>query len=408
MIVTHRNVALFATALAAVLAQACSNGQSTSPAAPEGGKPVVEAPANLLSTKVQGAPADGATVAADTLSFTFNVEGDELAQGGLVITGYECRLGDSDAFKPCGGAPFVISGLRHGEAYSIAVRGVLKNEATGVVVYAAESSVHFKVDLAPVQSGDSDTTQQPIPTSPGETRALASKLLVGNGYLVEVPEGQHVTEYSSSKTTGLLSLFRILPESDPYYLNNFNCARDWDRMVASIAPAGQPLTYCHSTPTREAYKTETEFRLAHNHVEIATDTNMVTSQNQERLAIAVYDSDFEYMNVRSRYWNACQNSERNYITVPMINNFFLGVNPERVNFWYCDTYQTDVDGSPVLWRVGAFTDVDHMDWNCPECKYSRAIEMTYQVRANAGVFLPEQFARTAQERILSVLKKLTP
>src|SRR5262249_28832018 len=153
---------------------------------------------------------------------------------------------------------------------------------------------------------------------------------------------------------------------------------------------------------------DNEYRLAHNHVEITTDTKLVAADNQERLSIAAFDSDHEFMNVRSRFWNACQNSKRDSITVPMIPNFFLGTHPEKVDFWYCDTYQKDVDGSPVLWRVGAFVDVDHMDWNCSDCKYDRAVEAVYMVRANASVFTPEQFAKTAQTRILDVMKKLTP
>ncbi len=410
MIIKHRYVSLVALTLAAGLGQACDRAASSGNAAPTTGPGTVQAPSEALATQVEGAPADGATVSADTLTLTFKVDGPEMASGQLALQGFECKVGDGDAFKACGGTPFIISGLKHGEAYAIVVRGVLKDSVTGRVVYAAELPVHFKVDLqtpvTPVDPAHPGPVTGPVATD--GARALSSKLLLASAYQVNVPDGLHVTEYSSTKTTGMLSFFRVENESDPYYATQFMCNRSWDRLIATVAPAGDALMYCHSTPTREAYKTENEYRLAHNHVELATDTKLVNQNDQERLSVAVYDSDFEFINARSRFWNACQNSVKNSITVPMINNFFLGVNPEKVDFWYCDTYQTDIDGSPVLWRVGAFVDVDHMDWNCDDCKYSRALEAVYMVRANASVFLPEQFAKTAQTRILSVLTKLTP
>lgn len=417
MIITNRNISLVAMTLVAGLSQACGDRQGATVAAPGNGPTTVQAP-NALATQVEGAPADGATVAASTLTLTFKVEGAELAAGQLTLQGFECKVGDDDAFKACGadGKSLVISSLKHGESYTLVVRGVLKNELTGTIVYAAERPLHFKVDLNtdPTQTTTTQTTTTgpaPLPGTPAAgAHALSNQLLVGSAYKVTVPEGLHVTEYSSTKTTGVLSFFRIANDSDPFYETNFTCNKSWDRMVASMAPTGELNTYCHSTPTREAYKNEFEYRLAHNHVEIATDTKLVTDSSQERLSVATYDADWEFVNVRSRFWNACQNSpeSRKFITVPMINNFFLGKNPENVDFWYCDTYQKGLAGEPVLWRVGAFVDVDHMDWDCSDCKYGRALEAVYMVRANSAVFTPELFAKQAQTRIMSVLDKMTP
>jgi hypothetical protein len=414
MIITQRHVSLAALATIAALAQACDRASSGGSAAPtDGGNPIQVQNAQAVATEADGAPADGATVQADTLTLTFKVDGAEVAAGNLVLQGFECKVGDDDAFKSCGNAQFTISGLKHGEAYTLVVRGVLKDKS-GATVYATELPLHFKVDLTQVGQVDPDHPgQQGSPTGEGTTavdslRTLSSTLLLANAYQVKVPEGLHTTEYSSTKTTGMLSFFRITNAADPFYANQFTCNASWDSLITSIAPAGDALQYCHSTPTREAYKEDSEFRLAHNHVEIATDTKLVTKDSQERLAFSVYDKDWEFMNVRSRFWNACQNSKKDYITVPMIPNFFLGTNPEKVDFWYCDTYQTDTNGQPALWRVGAFVDVDHMDWDCNDCKYSRALEAVYMVRANSDVFTREQFAKVAQERILGVLSKLTP
>ena len=415
-----RNVSscIVALTLAAGLVQGCDRASGSGSAAPsDKGQGPVQNPQQAVATEADGAPADGATVATDSLTFTFKVDGADLNGGQIVLQGFECKLGDNDTFKTCGGdkTPFILSGLKHGESYALIVRGILKDTVTGATFYAAELPLHFKVDLsAPGAASDPSKAQSPGqgnipgPVTTDGTRTLSSQLLLGSAYEVDVPAGLHVTEYSSTKTTGMLSFFRITNEADPYYATQYTCNQPWDRLIASIAPAGDALMYCHSTPTRDAYKADSEYRLAHNHVEVATDTKLVGTNDQERLAVAVYDSDFEFANVRSRFWNACQNSERRSITVPMIPNFFVGTNPEKVDFWYCDTYQTDVDGRPVLWRIGAFTDVDHMDWNCDDCKYTRALEAVYMVRANAAVFLPAQFAKTAQTRILSVLKKLTP
>ena len=135
---------------------------------------------------------------------------------------------------------------------------------------------------------------------------------------------------------------------------------------------------------------------------------LVTQEAHERLTFSIFDEDYEFMASRSRFYNVCKNSTKDFITVPMLNNFFIGKNPEQVDFWYCDAYLPDNTGRPSLWRIGSFHDVDHMDWGCHDCKYDRAVEAVYMVRANAGVFTPYDFAKVAQKRILDVMTKVTP
>jgi hypothetical protein len=356
-----------------------------------GGQATVPDTSSVADVQVQGLPANQ-TVETDSLSLRFELSTDPTAQG-FQLDRYECQLDLSGAFVACNGEAFVWNGLVPGKTYSLAVRAVLRRIGSQEMVYT--SPVQYEFSVSPNARTRADQT-------------LSNTVLLGSAYKVKTPDGMHITEYSTSKTTGVLTLFRVLPESDPFYLNNFVCNRGWDRVAAAISPAGETLNYCHSTPTRDAYKLENEYRLAHNHVELATDTRNVRSDWQERLAIAVYDPDFEFMTSRSRFYNACQNSEVNVLRIPMLENFFIGRTPEHVNFWYCDTYQADPDGEPVLWRVGAFLDHDEWDWQCATCSYPRAVEAVYMVRANAAVFMPASFGRLAQERFMGIVDKLTP
>lgn len=372
------------------------------------------APAGMdVETTVQGAPEAGKPVNADRVELKFGLSDEDLAKLGLALDYYECKFSESAVTWVKCMVPFVYEGLENGREYSVTVRARLKKIDTQEIVYAKEVTSTWKVDRSAPQTGDSGNGNSGNSGDSGDQGnggirigGLASQLQVGSAYQIKVADGLHVTEYSTSKTTGVLSFFRIM--NDPYYLGNFGCENSYDRQFAQRSASGETMLYCHSTPTRDQYKGEHEFRLANNHVEVATDTALVTKESQERLTFSIFDEDYEFMTRRSRFKNVCQNSPRNYIDVPMIPNFFLGKNPETVRFWYCDTYLSDVDGSASLWRVGAFYDIDHMDWDCNDCKYDRAIESVYMVRANAGVFTPYQFAKTAQVRILDLLTKITP
>ena len=395
-----KSLTLLATITGAMALTACgsmSKKGSGSDKNKEEAKPTVTT--SEFATTVTGLPLDGKPVSSEKVELNFAI----VDANGVAVTAsdaqYQCRNNDATTALPCTVSPFVVAGLKDGTTYKVTVSATLTVD--GVKIQTGDVSATFKVALPP------------------NTRlanfALGNTLQVGDAYQVNVPAGQHVTEYSTSKTTGVLSYYRIMVESDPYYLGNHTCTDSWDRGLVSMSPAGQALLYCHSTPTRDAYKTRNEFRLAHNHIELATDTALVTNENEERISLAVYDKDFELVETRSRFVNACQNNRRAMIRVPMLPNFFLGTNPEKVNFWFCDTYQPDRDGRPQLWRVGAFYNSDLIDWNCPLApgcgagrSYDRAVEAVYMIRANASVFTPELFAKKAQSRILEFVSKLTP
>jgi len=365
-----------------------------------------------LQTAIVSAPASDKPLRSSVFQTDFALSGSDATNPALTFDSYQCRIGDAGDWIPCGGKPFTLSGLQGGVQYRISVRALLRDSATQRIIIAREATSVFVVDLS---GGDQAGSNVGIPGSlppPGLTgqpvRTLATALQLGAFYRANVPAGMHVTEFSTSKTTGVLSVFRILPESDPYYLGNFACNRGWDRLVNAITPAGEQLAYCHSTPTRAAWKADNEYRLAMNHIEIATDTKVATPENYERLSVSIYDADRELTRSSSRFWNACLNSTIKSIRVPMVNNFFYGRNPEQVDFYYCDTIMAGPNGESETWRVGAFHDVDAIDWNCSECTWGRAIEVTYMARANSRIFLTDDFAKFSQKRVLDFIEKVRP
>lgn len=356
-----------------------------------------------LTTEISGLDLSDGKVQSSTVELKFAMSGKDSQNKGLKAEGFECKFNTNEKYVPCNGKSFVISGLKDGTEYHFAVRGLVRQVDSQKLLAAKEATKDFKVDLS---GGDHSGPQ----SSEGVTSAIASHLQIGSSYQVDIPEGMHVTEYSTSKTTGVLSFFRILPEADPFYLGNFSCNNGWDRVVASISPSGAPLMYCHSTPTRESFKSENEFRLAHNHVEIATDTEMVSDTNHERLMISSFEQDYELISARSRFMNACGSRPKSYMTIPMVPDFFLGNNPEKVKFWHCTTVLPGMDGSPETWHIGAFYDNDQVDWNNEPVasKKIRGIEAVYMAKANSAIDLPEHFAQSAQKRVLGTLKKVLP
>src|SRR5688572_7852818 len=91
-----------------------------------------------MSARINGIPEGDKPVTSDTLSLEFAIDSD-LAALGLVVDRFECRIGSSKEYTVCTGAPFVISGLRHSEEYSLAVRAVIRNPATGDVYTTEET-----------------------------------------------------------------------------------------------------------------------------------------------------------------------------------------------------------------------------------------------------------------------------
>jgi hypothetical protein len=386
----------WACCLLAVFATACGGAKNGGSDAPNGDQ--TSAPAGFdLATTVSGLPEDG-KVTSDKVEIGFALGGADAASEFLKLDHFECRASATAEWKTCTVSPLALNSLHTGQVFDMLVRAVVIDTRTGQTINVAETALHFSVEI-PGQAGD-----DPTPSIGG----LSSKPQVGDDYQVTIPVGMHATEYSTTKTTGVMSFYRVLPESDPYYLYNASCDQSWDRVVASAAPSGQALTYCHSTPTRAQYKRDNEFRLANNHIEIATDARLVSETNHERISLSIFDEDFEFMNANSRFWNACNHRDIHRISVPMIPNFFAGNNPEHVDFFYCEADQPGVDGSRERWQVGAFLDLDHYDWVCESCSYPRAIEVVYEARLNTENGRGADLAKAAQDRILEMVKKISP
>jgi len=258
---------------------------------------------------------------------------------------------------------------------------------------------------------------------PGGGQAVELKpqrFLIGNFYEFTVPEGMHVTEYSTTKTYNRqLSFYRVLSEFDPHYIGNSMCNGYADRRITALTPRGEPLDYCHSTVQDDIYKWMTDYRLANNHIEVATDGDIV-AQNpaaHQRIMINVFDADYEFQRSRTRFEYLCMN--RPIVKGPpmrFLQNFWA-VDEVWAEFWMCDT---DLPGTgPGLpgieqWRVGAFFIVDSAsalpDMYCTACSYStqKAIEVVYMARPNESNWRPENFARTAQSLFLSTLGQAQP
>jgi hypothetical protein len=396
------NLAIFLMSAAAL--NACGSGGSKKSDAPKTNEESSETKDMNLLTKVEANGVEDGVLKSTDAQILFSVGGKDSIPEYLKLERYECKFGEQVEWKACSVDAFNISNLRHGDVVDFFARAVFQDTRTSVLIFAKQARVNFRVQLtdSPIVG---PTT---LPADVNAIRALSDKVQIGSAYEMTVPTGMHVTEYSTSKTTGVLSFFRILPESDPYYLGNHSCARDWDRVVAGMSPAAETLLYCHSTPTRAAYKIHNEYRLAYNHVEVATDTKLVVPENQERLSVSIFDADYDLMTATSRFNDLCQNAVKRKIDLPMIPDFFLGKNPEKVDFHICDVYLPDMNGRAVQWRVGAFYDVDHMDWNCNDCRYSRAMETVYLARINSGIHLDANFAKVAQKRIFDLVSKLTP
>jgi hypothetical protein len=65
-------------------------------------------------------------------------------------------------------------------------------------------------------------------------------------------------------------------------------------------------------------------------------------------------------------------------------------------------------GEMELWKIGAFVDIDQLDWNCDDCLYPRAVEVVYMARPGDKTWRDDYFAKAAQDHILEHLSKIQP
>ena len=199
-------------------------------------------------------------------------------------------------------------------------------------------------------------------TTVGATAApIIQAFQIGSFYQFLLSNDMHMTEYATTKTyNGALSFFRVSALSDPYYLGIYKCNADWDQQTSAPSPSGQMYDYCHSTPTRDIYKWLTDNRIANNHLEVATNGDLVNQYNFDRISINVFDQDYEYMLGRSRFEQLCMN-RRGTIQVQknirFIDRNFWGENVKS-DFYMCVTSISGtgagLPSSNDQWWVGAF------------------------------------------------------
>ena len=195
----------------------------------------------------------------------------------------------------------------------------------------------------------------------GGAAPMTQVFQIGSFYNFLVPDDMHVTQYATTKTfNNQLSFYRVTAESDPYYLGNYGCYRDFDRKISASAPDGTMYDYCHTTPQRDAYKWLTDFRLANNHIELATNEKYISGYEHDRIMINVFDTDYEFMHDRSRFEQLCMNKRGTIQKSPairFIDRNFWGENV-KAEFYMCVAeLASSGPGLPQAgdeWWIGAF------------------------------------------------------
>lgn len=218
----------------------------------------------------------------------------------------------------------------------------------------------------------------------GPAQPVVKAFQLGSFYEYLVPEGMHVTEYATTKTyNGQLNYYRILPESDPYYLGNYRCDNEWDRRITAPSPSGKYFDYCNTTPTRDLYKWLSEFRLANNHLEIATDPDEVTPTHHDRIMLNVFDLDYEFMASRSRFEQLCMNRRGTIQKTPPIRFLERGFWGEWVKAEFLMCVASIAGQGPGLpssndkwWVGGFFISKENLDLPLYEC-YTRDYQADY-------------------------------
>ena len=298
-----------------------------------------------------------------------------------------------------------------------------------VILARSEDAVVAASSISFCAKTSCSASLDPLPPPGAPAQAWGSALVVGSGWGFRLTPDLHVTEYSTTKTTGVLNAYRVAEgqeaEMDPLYLEAQQCGGLFDDRLPTRRkhPGGQVYQYCHSKMPREVYKELNEYRLALNHIEVASNMApvaideggaMVTAPGYERIAVSVFDADYEFMNSRSRFWNLCQNSwQRSVYQIPMMNQFFDWQLPSDVDFFTCEAILPNpISGQMEEWRIGAFFAIKggmRMDFGC-NCgnTYPEAVEMVYMMRPSLGTMFDFQFATRAQDRILGQLQRIVP
>jgi hypothetical protein len=394
----------------------------------------VAAPARSIAITPKLKVAIPAIIDKDSVGFEFELSGatDLISKVDLVT--FQCKLGEDVAFRDCSAKPFTVDKLEDTKSYNMTVIANLTDKASKETLVSEELIVNFAVDLPggaavdPAAVVANTDGSDPVNTS-GKVTALSRKVQLGTSYVVQVPENLHITEYWNQLSYGGSTSFRIVSDSDPNYfgLSAADCSGPGLKLVEIVNPSGKWYQYCKKQMQESAFRNE--YQGTEAYVEVATDHDLVSESNHERLFLSTYDNTSGYFSRYNRYQylrnsqgasievprglkkfaQLCQGKNIEFIDVPMINNFVIGRSSEEVRFWYCDSILPDAQGEPTAWMIGGFIERDNRDVRCSDCDASaRTIEAIYMVRPSGFSHMPAYFARNAQERIGSTLRKIMP
>lgn len=273
----------------------------------------------------------------ETKTGTVELKFDQLQAGVKVV----CRLDGAQEADCTSGLPVDLTNMAPG-SHRIDIDA---RDQAGTVI--ASTSINF--------------CAQRCDASTGAAAPMVQVFQIGSFYNFLIPADMHVTEYATTKTfNNQLSFYRVMAESDPYYLGNYGCYQDFDRKISAAAPSGKVYDYCHTTPQRDAYKWLTDFRLANNHLELATNEEFINGYNHDRIMINVFDLDYEFMHGRSRFEQLCMNKRGTITRTPVIRFIDRGFWGESVKaeFYMCVAeLASSGPGLPQAgdeWWIGAF------------------------------------------------------
>lgn len=271
--------------------------------------------------------------------------------------------------------------------------------------------------------------------APGTVVApIIERFQVGSFYDFVIPDTMHITEYATTKSYNLqYQFYRI--SSDPNYIGNYNCGYEYDRRMSAAAPNGSIYDYCLSTPRSDIEKWKSENRIANNHIEVATNKEIVATNPgaQERILINAFDSQFPYELTRSRFDELCGQVRGRISKTPPISfaqGFWFGtVLPAQFYMCAADIVSVGPTGFPQTnrWWIGAFfiaqTQGGYPQLECftqqnsPTGQYNanvcntfnspNLLEVVYMV-PSAGGQPDEDFAVRAQDQFVLHLKAKRP
>lgn len=372
----------------------------------------------------------GETYDKSDLTLEFGPENDQ----GAKVTRYECKRENETSFRRCrDGDSYSFKDMKDGYTYSLAVRAVLENgvvstedqvtfrvEMSGLVIGGrdklegqvsglinmtyptgaecsmdGETAVPCAPAFAKINLSDSQVPQgnhtliitigeagreeilfcARVCTGTGAQPAqpIIQDLQLGSFYTYVIPQGMHMTQYSTSKTTSD-TMYWLRAMDDPLSNDLDDCLNNAlpfpvkGREFSMLTPSGRTLRYCATTPNRAYYKEQTEHRRAINSMEVVTDIERVmaeTGVRDERITFNVFDRETEFMVQDTTFQRLCSNRRGDiWETGPirLINRDFYN-DPVHASLMICqpdivEFIQNPTTGivQPVsaVWWVGSF------------------------------------------------------